>query len=147
MASEQKPVLSSHIHDDLNESLRANDRDRAIDLYYQLLSSGRPLSEIIAAGVQNDRTSASGESDQTVAAAPGGPSISRQPAGSTAIAERRELAPAGSARPRTIEELLVGRAAFSTEGGNPGAVAASGTGPVLPSQQGSLDAPRDLNST
>jgi TPR repeat protein len=138
---------SLRIYDDLKKQLQTNDRDKAIDLYYQLLSSGRPLSEIIAAGVQDDSVPAPGESDQTVAVAPAGPSISRQPVGSPAVAQTPEPGPTGSAQPRNIVELLAGRAVFGTENGNASAAAASGVGPVLSAHQGSVDALRDLNTT
>jgi hypothetical protein len=48
----QQPETTPHLYNDLKDHLRAKDRDRAIESYYQLLSSGRPLSEIIAAGIE-----------------------------------------------------------------------------------------------
>src|SRR5579864_5046167 len=38
-----------YLYQELKERLRAKDKEGAIEAYYQLLSEGRPLSEIIAA--------------------------------------------------------------------------------------------------
>jgi hypothetical protein len=48
----EKPKSTAQTYDDLRDHLRAKEQERAIEVYYQLLSSGRPLSEIIAAGAE-----------------------------------------------------------------------------------------------
>jgi hypothetical protein len=45
---EDQQEFCPHLYDDLRERLRAKDQERAIELTYRLICSGRPLGEIIA---------------------------------------------------------------------------------------------------
>jgi hypothetical protein len=107
----QEPESAPHIYDDLNDHPRGKERDRAIELYYQLLSSGRPLSEIIASGIEQLRdpgdTAIGGHTDGTLAGEVDGP---RVPPIQSAVA----VPPTDSNPPiQSIPELLLGRVALS----------------------------------
>jgi hypothetical protein len=60
---ETQPELIQHRYDDLRDRLRAKDQERAVELLFELIQSGRPLSEIIAETVPASATPKRSEPD------------------------------------------------------------------------------------
>jgi hypothetical protein len=93
VSSEAQRELAPHVDDDLKDRPRAKDKDGAIELCYQLLSSGRRLDEVLAEiapvagtlGESNPHPDISGDAPAQPAAVPGIAQLLISKAGQTSV--------------------------------------------------------------
>ena len=116
---ETQPELIQHLYDDLRDRLRAKDQERAVELLYELIHSGRPLSEIIAETVPASATPKRSEPDcfgppLRTDASEAAPEPSPEPTLSS-TSERALQSTAQSVPPSTPEPMLEGAARSSAD--------------------------------
>jgi hypothetical protein len=116
---ETQPELIQHLYDDLRDRLRAKDQERAVELLYELIHSGRPLSEIIAETVPASATPKRSEPDccghpLPTDASEAAPEPSPEPT-LASTSERTLQSTAQSVPPSTPEPMVEGAARSSAD--------------------------------